>query len=176
MKRQIQAGFGLLEAVVAMLILSVVVLGVMSVQLRSEQQTQDAWIKSQLSNIMMSQAEMLQVMNDEQQAQYILTLNTLNQIYEQNAWASYRQAVQTADLNCYQQACSPMQFAQFQAIESAKSALMHHARINAVPCPHQQGICLLGAWQQTSAGVGKQGCIAQNGKPNPKADCLVRPI
>lgn len=145
-----QQGVGLMEVLVAMLILSVAILGFVALQVRATVATEEALKRSDALILLHGLAEKIRL----------------------NAQADYRVVIPKQLPSCAQtQDCSPNQQAQvdlYQQQQLAKSKLI---QIGVADCPNtsvqQSRLCLIASWNETQPIVAarhiEQRCLNDNG-------------
>lgn len=169
---QQERGFGLIEVLVALLLVSVVFFGFLAVQMRAYHTSQDAVIRTHATSLLSTQAQILQGHDESVKQSYQRLFNQLNRSGSSGQMMDYYQkSLAAIRLSCHQQACTPADAVNYQAIQSAKVAATHGVRMNVVSCP--AGRCLLAVWGETKAEQGEGSCINQVGAIHVGARCVM---
>ncbi|MCU4503768.1 type IV pilus modification protein PilV [Acinetobacter sp. WU_MDCI_Abxe161] len=144
-KQKTQAGVGLLEVLVALILLAIGILGYVALQIRAMDASSEALSKSQAMMIMRGLAENIRV-NNTQATQYPAFVRS---------YSNYSSAT-AAPTSCFNAACTPSQLAQFDAYQAARNADQLGMKITMTNCPGvtttmaQQRQCLFVFWGKTS--------------------------
>lgn len=137
-----EQGFGLIEVLVALLLLSIVALGFLSVQARLLITTTDAKLHTQAVQLMSDDYHATRSFTPSQKHSYIQTLTQISQTASSGIQA-YHQGAHAAIIDCHRR-CTPEQMAQSLAIRSAQSAAKSQMILSVTPCP--TGRCWVAAW------------------------------
>lgn len=161
--RKNQKGVGLIEVLVALLILSVAVLGFVALQVRAVDATSEGINKVQAMNLARDIAEKIRTNRS--------AVNT----YVASFGSSAADRVSFAE-NCYTEFCSPAEKADFDVAQSSLAAQRLGMTMNMMTC---DGIangrsCIYVAWGETSAtnGDGTNDCTT-NGTYRSNSSCIV---
>ncbi len=171
-----QRGVGMVEVLVAMLILAVGVLGYSVLQIRSISATNESMMRSQAVFILRGLSDSVR-------------MNTVGQqsgAY-QNAKNIYNQSkAPTAPKSCsyvaFSQYCTPDEFAVWDAYQHSQIAFQAGIKINMLSCPGAVASgtmparqCLLAAWGKTDPTLGSKStdCMQEAGTYHAVATCLV---
>ncbi|WP_298141805.1 type IV pilus modification protein PilV [uncultured Acinetobacter sp.] len=165
-----QRGVGLIEVLVAMLILSVAILGFVALQVRATVATEEALKRSDA----------------------LILLNGLAEKIRVNSSGNYRVSIPTALPSCATtQDCNVDQQAQLDLYQQQQVANSKTIQIGVDFCPNtsaqQQRLCLIAAWNETQPVIAARSvehrCLNDNGSDNAVAldagryandpDCLV---
>lgn len=165
-----QKDFSLIEVLVAILILSMVVLGFLMVQMKSLHQSQSATMRAHAVSAMSAQAELLRDVSDDARDGHERLLNHLNQGAGIDQMNHYQKSILAVSLPCHAKSCSEEMFIRHQGLQIAKAAAVHGIRLNILPCDNQR--CLIAAWGETPARIAADGCMNANGSINPGATCM----
>lgn len=167
-----QKGFSLIEVMVALLILSMAVLGFLMVQMKSLNQSQSAAMRVHAVSAMSAQAELLRGVSDDVLSGYEGLLNQLNRgVAGVDQMVQYKKSILAIKLSCHAISCSNEMYVKHHGLQMVKAAAVHGIRLNILPCKNQR--CLIAAWGETSAGISKDdGCLNLNGDINPGATCM----
>lgn len=163
-----EKGVGLLEVLVALLLLAVAVLGFSAMQMRSLQATNETLTRSDAMVMVRNVAEDLRLMpTSAQKTAYITAINT--------------PTTKTNTINCETTACDLSQ----QTIYNAKQALLlaeeSNINLGALDCPGSgakniKKMCLIASWDETKAimsDTDQDACTKADGTYNPKSSCIV---
>ncbi|OOR88071.1 hypothetical protein B0181_08950 [Moraxella caviae] len=146
-----QAGFSLLEVLVALLVFSFAALGMMALYLRAGQTTHHAATYAHMASLIAAQNEAVRLMTDEQKRHYANLLSAVNQQAASDL-SAYRAAASALKAQDCQASCAPNELVAAYAYQAAHTALAHDARFNAVFCAdNPKQLCLIAAWGQTQA-------------------------
>lgn len=123
-KRKAQVGVGLLEVLVALILIAIGVLGYVALQVRAMDASSEALSKSQAIMIMRGLAENIRV-NSSQASQYPAFVRS---------YSNYSSTTAAPTL-CFNAACTPSQLAQFDAYQAARNADQLGMKITMTNCP-----------------------------------------
>lgn len=176
-KQKTQAGVGLLEVLVALILLAIGILGYVALQIRAMDASSEALSKSQAMMIMRGLAENIRV-NNSQASQYPAFVRS---------YSNYSSAT-AAPTSCFNTACTPSQLAQFDAYQAARNADQLGMKITMTNCPGvtttmaQQRQCLFIFWGKTSPVITANGgsisadvssCMSTDGVYANNSNCLM---
>ncbi|MCU4425159.1 MULTISPECIES: type IV pilus modification protein PilV [Acinetobacter] len=176
-KQQAQAGVGLLEVLVALILLAIGILGYVALQIRAMDASSEALSKSQAIMIMRGLAENIRV-NSTQASQYPIFVRS---------YSNYSSTT-TAPTLCFNTICTPSQLAQFDAYQAARTADQLGMKITMSNCPGvtttmaQQRQCLFVFWGKTTPTLTTNGgvtsvdvssCMSTNGVYTNNSNCLM---
>ena len=174
-----QAGVGLIEVLVSLLLLAVAVLGYIGLQTRTVAATSDGLVKSNMITIMRDLADRIRY-NPTAIAAYRTDLNTYSEDYKTSGAAT------APETNCDAATCSAAQQAAFDTYEAVTRSYSSGFSIRMEVCPGTTGNgvmetqCLLGAWGDTTATIGTTAatdCIDQTtGNYYRRAQCLIMEV
>lgn len=167
-----QRGVGMVEVLIAMLLLAIGVLGFSVLQIRAIESTSEALNRSNGIRILRGLGESIRV-NTAGQASYAAAISSFNSA-----------SVPTAPTSCDNSACTAVQFASWDAYRAALVANSFGMRINMATCPGVpaaatiQRQCLLAGWDTTtpSIGTGSADCISATGNYNASARCVMMEV
>lgn len=148
----LQAGVGLIEVLVAILLLAIGVLGYVALQLRAFDASSEAVRKSQSIVIMRGLAESMRV-NSTQMTNYPAFVRS---------YTGFSSST-TAPNNCFNAVCTPEQVAQFDAYQAARNADQLGIKLTMDNCPGVDSTmtikrqCIYGFWGKTSPTVNTSG-------------------
>lgn len=141
-----EGGFGLIEALIALLLLSVVALGLITVQGRLLVQTKHADLRLQAVQLMANDYHAVRSFTPEQKQIYIQTLQRIAQTAQsrsESGMDSYRIAAHAAAIRCRPE-CHLNEQAQSLAIQSAQAAARANIILSVTDC--QLGHCWVAGW------------------------------
>lgn len=163
-----QQGVGLLEVLVALLLLAVAVLGFSAMQMRSLQATNETLTRSDAMVMVRNVAEDLRLMpTPEQKRAYITAINA--------------EATKTDTKNCVTDTCNLAQQTTYNAKQALLLAEESNINLGAMTCPGSgskniQKLCLIASWDDTKAIMSDsddKACAKANGTYNIKSSCIV---
>lgn len=163
-----QAGVGLIEVLVALVLLAIGVLGYVALQLRAVDASSEALIRSQAMTVMRNLTESIRA-------------NTAGQSSYPAAVRSYVDftGTTTAPTSCLNTACTPAQMATYDAYQAAQSAATFGIKISMTDCPGTTSAsvkrqCLFGAWGNTTiSATSYTNCMSTAGIYTAQAQCLM---
>lgn len=148
-----QAGVGLIEVLVSLLLLAVAVLGYIGLQTRTVAATSDGLTKSNMITIMRDLADRVRY-NPTAIAAYQSNLDTYSGSYKSSGTAT------KPSKDCDKAVCSAAEQAAFDAFDAATRGYQSGFDIRMAICPGTAGNgimetrCLLGSWGDTTATIG----------------------
>lgn len=160
-----EQGVGLLEVLIALLLLAVAVLGFSAMQMRSIQATDETLTRSDAMVIIRNISEDLRLYpKAEQKKAYIDALTG---------------AISPKD--CVDQACSEKEQVEYNAAQAKALATASNIQVSAMNCPGAGGaetiqkLCLIASWNETAPNMegGDNSCTNQNGTYKKNASCIV---
>ncbi|MDO4427345.1 MAG: type IV pilus modification protein PilV [Moraxella sp.] len=161
-----QQGVGLLEVLVALLLLSVAVLGFSAMQMRAIKATDETLIRSDAMMVIRNVSEDLRLYPNTTQRQAYIT-----------ALSSGNSAVGT---DCRTTACTEAEQVAYTAAQSLQIAEDSELRISAQVCPGSGAnnltrMCVIAAWGDTQATMGDDAntCTTAEGAYKPGAKCFI---
>ena len=149
--RSSQKGVGLIEILVALLVLAIGILGFIALQYRSVEATSEAINRVQAMNVARDMAERIRVNRD--------------------AIATYKTETETADSqtsfakDCTSEGCSAIELADYDVAQVTAKAAVLGMTVNMLGCPGNNDgrNCLYVAWGDTSATDGTTAGDCTNG-------------
>lgn len=170
MDRQTQRGVGMVEVLVALLLLAVGVLGFSALQSYAVYSTTESLNRTQALSIMRGLAERVRVNST--------TKDTL---------AEYKKAMgvgqPTAPTNrCMDMACDPKELAAIDVYDARAAAWESGIQLGMAACPgtvkRNERQCLLAAWDKTTAVIGadENACMDLEGAYRQQSTCIVMEI
>ncbi len=163
-----QKGVGLIEVLVALLLLAIGVLGYAALQLRAVEASSEAMTRSQALLVMRSLTESIRV-NVAGQASYPAAVQS---------YVNYTSAT-SAPTSCANSSCTAAQFATYDAYQSAKSAFVVGMKMTMTNCPGVSSAsvkrqCLFGAWGDTTiTATDYTNCMSTAGVYKSQARCIM---
>ncbi|WP_423201205.1 type IV pilus modification protein PilV [Fluviicoccus keumensis] len=164
----LQRGVGLIEVMVALLLLGIAVVGFAALQVRAVGSTHDAYFRTQGMAIAQEVAERLRANS--------------NATFAINAVATYRAGSTggVSDTQCITNTCTPTQMAQFDIanLNTLAASTLPNGRFAVVPCTNATNSCVLVSWNLTSPTVGNTttDCMSTGGSYILNADCMMLEI
>lgn len=170
-----QLGVGLLEVLIALLLLAVAVLGFSAMQMRAVKATDETLFRSDALVAIRNISEDMRLYPTIEQRQkyqdYVALLNQQDPL----------DPLKSALTNCNTTACTSEQQMQFNAFQSVALARDNGIFINAMTCPGTEQatslkkMCLVAAWGNTKPNMGsdKEDCTDATGVYNRGATCFV---
>lgn len=155
-----QYGVGMMEVLVAIVILSIAILGFVTLQVRATVATEEAIKRSDALVILHGLAEKIRL----------------------NSTGDYSQAIPIVKTECtLDSSCTSDEQALADLYEQQQFAKTKNIELGVVDCPNtsanQNRICLIAAWNETGAEVAGDDeaneCLNSNGKYLSNSDCLV---
>lgn len=162
-----QQGIGLLEVLIALLLLSVAVLGFSAMQMRAIKATDETLIRSDAMMVIRNLAEDLRLYpNETQRNAYIRALESKNT---------------TIGTDCSATTCSQDQQVAYNAALILQMAADSEIRVAAAACPGGGRattvgrLCVMAAWGETQATMGDDAdaCTTAEGIYKPGASCFI---
>ncbi|ENU21856.1 type IV pilus modification protein PilV [Acinetobacter proteolyticus] len=179
-----QAGIGLMEVLVALLLLAIGVLGYVALQLRAYDASAEAMQKSQAMVIMRGLAENMRI-NKSQMGSYPAFVRSYTGLT----------SATTAPTSCFNSGCTAIQVAQFDAYQAARNANQLGMQLTMDNCPGVTSTmairrqCLYAFWGKTSPTVQEDtasgvttssadvsSCMGNNGIYVAGASCLMMEV
>lgn len=143
-KNKYQMGVGLVEVLVALILLAVGVLGYTALQLRAVDATSEALTRSQASLILRGLTENMRA-NPNAQASYPAAIKGFEGVVEPKPAPV-----------CLDKPCSPSDFAKYDAFMAAQAGSNIGIKIVMAECPGVNAIkrqCLFAAWDETATNL-----------------------
>lgn len=163
-----QKGIGLIEVLVALLILAVAILGFSAMQMSAVRTTDESVMRSRAMTVMRSGAEVMRS-NPEGILPFRTRLNALQTTTTKVNIAT----------KCITTGCTPAQLAERDAEALHNYALENEVRINLLQCPNMTGNqikqCMIASWGETMANFGgaANSCANATGTIQSQASCFV---
>ncbi|WP_131668421.1 type IV pilus modification protein PilV [Psychrobacter pygoscelis] len=162
-----QVGVGLVEVMVAVLLLAVAVLGFSALQLRAVKATDESLVRTQAMSIVRGLSESMRD-NTEQLATYQTVING-------SSTTASKTCSNFEDAN----KCTPAEIATKEAIIAKNAAMASGVKLGIADCPNTDGFaevkCVIAAWNDTNAAFGSEDndCATTSGMYNTKASCVI---
>lgn len=166
MSLQGQRGFGMIEVMVAVLVLAVGVMGFAGLQSRAVQSSGDSYYRTQANAIAQDLAERVRV-NNSQKAYYLTA----------TLWPTTDQT--TVPDACRTAACAPQALADFDAaiIRYNAQTLLPQGLVKMEQCQASAVNCIYVSWNGTQPTTGAGGqCVGANGKYVLGANCVMMEV
>jgi type IV pilus assembly protein PilV len=159
--KRVQQGSGLIEVLVALLLLSIGVMGFIGLQVRASSTGNEAFAKTQAMAIAQDLAERVRL-NIKQVAVYTTA----------NNWRT------DGDISvCEKNRCTPAQVALYDMDNAVNSAatLLPNGQVRMRQCPNSVANCVIVSWDDTNptVGAGDQDCITPAGLYRNNATCVM---
>lgn len=170
--QQHQAGVGLIEVLVSLLILAVAILGFSAVQMNAMRTTDESILRSRAMTVMRSGAEVMRS-NNQTISDFKQKLNDLNDD------ESDKVDIDDGD-SCLKKACDPKELAEYDATVLYNYAIDNEVRIDMHACSttssNQDRQCMIVSWGETVPTFGSDedvDCASDNRLYYPKATCFI---
>lgn len=154
-----QQGVGLVEVLVALMLLGIAVIGFAALQVRAIGSTHDALYRTQGMAVAQEMVERIRA-NPRELATY--------------AAGSAGSATTTT---CISSACSTTTMAQFDiaAVRSLAASSLPNGQLGLVTCPGAANLCVLVSWNTTTPTVGSAApaCLSTTGSYIQNAECMM---
>ena len=177
---QHQRGIGLIEVLVALLLLAVAVLGFSAMQMRAVKATDETLVRADALVAIRNVSENLRL--QPTQAQKDAYRDEINRGYggatDPAAYAARIPATVSPD--CSRAPCNQQQQIAYTANRAMRLAADNQMMLNAIDCPDMgaaelKRICLIASWSKTLPvlGSGDNDCISTTGTYNRGTSCIV---
>lgn len=171
-----QAGVGLMEVLVSLLILAVAILGFSAMQMNTMRTTDESILRSRAMTVMRSGAEVMRS-NHQTISHFKEKLNELNDDKSDKVTIDDNE-------NCLKkeqgEGCNPMNLAQYDATVLYNYAIDNEVRIDMHACStttsNQDRQCMIVSWGETTPTFGSDedvDCADENRLYHPKATCFI---
>jgi len=177
-----QRGVGLIEVMVALLLLAIAVLGFSALQMNALNATDESLIRSRAMSISKKLSENMRV-NNLPTNDFTVELKKLNQGV--NNITEYCNKVTQANSDfsqdsCKSAACTTKQIAALNTLQAAKLSCEQDIMLNMTACPEMSGInarqCIITSWSNTLPVLdsdNKEACGNSDGSYQIGSHCLV---
>jgi type IV pilus assembly protein PilV len=173
-----QRGVGMIEVLVAMLLLAIGVLGYAALQIRAVEATGEALNRSQAMVVLRSLAENMRV-NISGQASYTAAVHTYASMTSATTAPPTCMATSSLDNN----SCTPAVLAAYDAFQAGTVALKSNIHLDMYQCPGVSAApvkrqCLFAAWGKTNPVISSAtplatDCMDSTGAYVPTSTCLM---
>lgn len=161
-----QTGVGMVEVLVALILLALGVLGFTALQLRAVEAGEEALVRSQATLLLRGLTESIRS-NPEGQSFYAKKVQSYSEISKSPS----------INKSCVDEVCTEEQMADYDAFLTARSAFNIGINITMAKCPGAQSInrqCLFAGWGGAKFSVEDySACMDSSGKYVNKAKCLM---
>lgn len=160
-----EQGVGLLEVLIALLLLAVAVLGFSAMQMRSIQATDETLTRSDAMVIIRNISEDLRLYPKAEQKQAYINALTGT----------------ISPKDCVDKACSEKEQVEYNAAQAKALATASNIQVSAINCPGSGGndnikkMCLIASWNETNPNMAgtANSCTDSNGTYKKNASCIV---
>lgn len=174
---RVQKGVGLLEVLVALLLLSVAVLGFSAMQMQAIKATDETLMRSDAMVAVRNLSEELRLLPSVSQKESYR--NAIRRAYDEHLVNDRAPAPPATD--CGRTLCNPEQVMQYNVHKALSLAYDSQVKINAVDCPgvhasaELKKVCLIAAWGHTTPTVGREeeACLTDAAVYRSGATCFV---
>ena len=179
----LQRGVGLVEVMVALLLLAVAVLGFSAMQLSAVKATDESLMRTQSISAIKSLSESMRILPHSSP----IYRKQINDIYkgstnDENFISAYCTNANTyaaSAINCSTTNCTSEQTVKYNVGAIVKSACSKDIILNIEICPKTGGVnerqCIIAAWNQTKPTMvdEKSSCTDASGSYKPAASCFI---
>lgn len=185
MNKSEQKGVGLVEVMVALLLLAVAVLGFSAMQLSAIKATDESLMRTRSISVMKNLSESMRVLPDSSSTYR----EEVNKVYKDNLESeseydigSYCEDVSTYNAtasDCNTSNCSTEEVVNYNVASILNSACAKDIALNIEICPNTAGVnerqCIIAGWSQTKPTMTdeKYSCTDANGSYKPSASCFI---
>lgn len=179
-----QRGVGLVEVIVALLLLAVAVLGFSAMQLGAVKATDESLMRTQSISAIKTLSESMRILPDSSP----LYRKQVNDIYKSSTYSdesiisSYCTKANdyaTSAKNCNTANCTSEETVKYNVSTIVKSACSKDIALNIEVCPNTSGVnerqCIIASWNQTKPTMSNQdaSCTDASGSYKPAASCFI---
>lgn len=180
-----QRGVGLIEVMVALLLLAVAVLGFSAMQMSAVKATDESLMRTRSISVIKTLSEGMRVLPDSSSTYR----EQVNEIYKDNLESESEYSVSTycedvitygaAALDCSTGNCSIEETVNYNTALTLSSACAKDIALNIEVCPNTNGVnerqCIIAAWNSTKPTMNdeKYSCTDENGSYKPSASCFI---
>ena len=178
----LQRGVGLVEVMVALLLLAVAVLGFSAMQLSAVKATDESLMRTQSLSVIKTLSESMRVLPDSSS----VYRNQINDIYKSSSSESLTTSYCTkaneyavSAKKCNTKNCTSDEVVNYNVGTIVKSACSKDIILNIEICPKTGGVnerqCIIAAWNQTKPTMvdEKASCTDASGSYKPAASCFI---
>lgn len=177
-----EAGIGLIEVLVSLLVLAVAVLGFSALQMRVSKTTEESLMRADALMVVRNISESMRLYPDQLE-KFKNAINPTAQKAIAQAMNSLSNSQPTSPVPCVDNVCTREQEATRLANEAMITAYQIDVKLNALDCPTPSNasrdvikkVCLIASWGNTNPtmGGGDNDCIDNSGAYQPRASCFV---
>lgn len=179
-----QRGVGLVEVIVALLLLAVAVLGFSAMQLGAVKATDESLMRTQSISAIKTLSESMRILPDSSP----LYRKQVNDIYKSSTYinesliSSYCTKADTyaaSAKNCNTANCTSEETVKYNVGAIVKSACSKDIALNIETCPNTSGVnerqCIIAGWNQTKPTMTDESasCTDASGSYKPAASCFI---
>lgn len=167
--KNLQQGMGLVEVLVALVLLAIAVLGFSAMQLLALKTTEEGVMRARALATIRGASELMRANPD----------NIKDFATELNNTANANANIATLRRECFgvptARPCDAQQFAQRDAKIARDSAIKDGISLRSVTCPNTTRQCLIASWGETTAtlGSGANDCGDANGNYKSNSTCFI---
>lgn len=179
----IQRGVGLVEVMVALLLLAVAVLGFSAMQLSAVKATDESLMRTQSLSAIKTLSESMRVLPDSSP----VYRKQVNDIYKSSnssddftsTYCTKANTYAAAAKNCNTANCTSDEVVNYNVGTIIRSACSKDIALNIEACPNTSGVnerqCIIAGWSQTKPTMNdeKNSCTDANGSYKPSASCFI---
>ena len=162
-----QAGIGLVEVMVSVLLLAIAVLGFSALQMRAIQATDESLMRTQAMSVVRCLSESMRANSGQ--------LDTYKTVINGSSTSASKTCTTIEDGS----KCTAAELATKEAIMAKNAAMTYGVKLGIAECPGTSGFaevkCVIAAWNDTKAKFGTEGdaCASATGVYNIKASCVI---
>ena len=179
-----QKGVGLVEVMVALLLLAVAALGFSAMQLNAVKATDEGLMRTQSISAIKTLSESMRILPDSSP----IYRKQVNGIYKKSTYinesliGSYcteANAYAVAAKNCNTVDCNSEDMVKYNVSAIVKSTCSKDIALNVETCPNTSGVnerqCIIASWNQTKPTMidGNASCTDASGSYKPAASCFI---
>lgn len=185
MTRSTQAGIGLIEVMVALLLLAVAVLGFSAMQLSAIKATDESLMRTRSMSTIKNLSEGMRILPDssdiykEQVNNIYKSSKESDSEYDISTYCKDVDTYNTAASDCSASDCSEAEVVAYNVGTILSSACKKEISLNIEVCPDTSGVnerqCIIAAWHSTKPTTNdeKYSCTDENGSYKPEASCFI---
>lgn len=180
----LQRGVGLVEVMVALLLLAVAVLGFSAMQLTAVKATDESLMRTQSISLIKTLSESMRILPDSSP----LYNKQVNDIYKSSItndedfignYCKNAKSYAASAKSCNTNDCNAEEMVKYNVGAIIKSACTKDIVLNIETCPNTSGVnqrqCIIAAWQQTRPTMvdGSFSCTDTSGSYKPASSCFI---
>lgn len=180
----LQRGVGLIEVMVALLLLAVAILGFSAMQLSAIKATDESLMRTQSISAIKTLSESMRVLPDSspvyrKQINDIYKSSTNNSNDFISAYCTNANTYAATAKNCSTANCTSEEVVNYNVGAIIKSACSKDIALNIEVCPNTNGVnerqCIIAGWSQTKPTMTdeKYSCTDAKGSYKPSASCFI---